>query len=273
MKKFGILAVLVLALTVVLAGCGGKEEVLKVGATAVPHAEVLNEVVKPALEKEGIKLEVVVLQDYVTPNTMLAEKELDANYFQHIPWLENTNKEKGLNLIPLVGVHIEPMGAYSNKEKAYQSIDELPNGATVAVTNSSSEIGRVLALLEANGLIKLKDGVGINGQLTDIVENPKNLKFTQLDPAMLPRAIEDPKVDLAVINTNFALQANLVPAKDALILEDADSPYVNVLAIRPDNKEDARIQKLAEVLLSEEVKTFIEEKYAGAVVPAQKKYE
>lgn len=270
MKKAGLLLIAVLLLFSITA-CGGKGgEVIKVGATPVPHAKILNDVVKPELAKQGITLEVVTFQDYQLPNTQLAEKQLDANYFQHLPFLETTNKEKGYNLVPVAGVHIEPVGVYSNKEKKYTSIDQIPDGGTIAVTNDPSNLGRFLALLEKNHLIKLKDGVGTNGTLQDIVENPKNLQFLSMDPPLLPRAIEDPKVDVAVINTNFALQAGLNPLKDALILEDKDSPYVNILVTRADNKDDPKIKKLAEVLTSDAVKKYIEEKYKGAIVPAQK---
>jgi len=270
---------LVLAVAVLLFGvaaCGGgsasSSKVLTVGATAVPHAEILNEVVKPELAKEGIDLKVVIFQDYVQPNEKLYEKELDANYFQHLPFLEQTNKEKGYNLVPLIGVHIEPLGAYVAKGKAYKSAQDLPNNADIAITNDPTNVGRMLLLLERQGLIKLKEGVGEKAQITDVVENPKNLKFRQMDAAMLPKALDDPKVDLALINTNFALQAGLNPTKDAIFIEDSTSPYVNILAIRPDSKDDPRLQKLAEVLLSPAVKEYIETKYKGAVVPAQVRY-
>ncbi|MBT9253060.1 MAG: methionine ABC transporter substrate-binding protein [Brockia lithotrophica] len=227
---------------------------------------------KPELAKEGIDLKVVIFQDYVQPNEKLYEKELDANYFQHLPFLEQTNQEKGYNLIPLVGVHIEPMGAYVAKGKAYKNAHDLPNNAVVAITNDPTNVGRMLLLLERQGLIKLKEGVGAKAQITDVVENPKNIKFHQMDAAMLPKALDDPKIDLVLINTNFALQAGLNPLKDAIFLEDSSSPYVNVLAVRPDSKDDPRIQKLAEVLLSPAVKEYIETKYKGAVVPAQVRY-
>ncbi|PTQ51644.1 MAG: Methionine ABC transporter substrate-binding protein [Brockia lithotrophica] len=268
-----------LAVAVLLFGasaCGGggtaSSKTLTVGATAVPHAEILNDVVKPELAKEGIDLKVVIFQDYVQPNEKLYEKELDANYFQHLPFLEQTNQEKGYNLIPLVGVHIEPMGAYVAKGKAYKNAHDLPNNAVVAITNDPTNVGRMLLLLERQGLIKLKEGVGAKAQITDVVENPKNIKFHQMDAAMLPKALDDPKIDLVLINTNFALQAGLNPLKDAIFLEDSSSPYVNVLAVRPDSKDDPRIQKLAEVLLSPAVKEYIETKYKGAVVPAQVRY-
>jgi D-methionine transport system substrate-binding protein len=247
------------------AGHAGQEVTLKVGATAVPHAEILNQVVKPALEKEGVKLDVVIFQDYVLPNTQLAEKELDANYFQHIPWLEATNKEKNLNLTYVAGVHIEPLGVYSNKAKAYKDLASLPAGAKVAITNGTSEHGRVLALLEKAGLLKLKDGVGINGTIADIVE--KKIELVELEPAMLPRALDDAAVDAAVINSNFALEAGLNPAKDAIYLESGENnPYVNVLATRQDNKDSDAIKKLAKALTSPEVKDFIDKTYKGSVL-------
>lgn len=243
----------------------GQEVTLKVGATAVPHAEILNEVVKPLLEKEGVKLDVVLFQDYVLPNTQLADKELDANYFQHVPWLENTNKEKGLDLTYVAGVHIEPLGVYSNKAKAYKDLASLPQGAKVAITNAQSEHGRVLALLQAAGLVKLKDGVGINGSTADIVE--KKVELVELEPAMLPRSIDDAAVDAAVINSNFALEAGLNPSKDSIYLESGkDNPYVNVLAVRPDNKDSDAIKKLAKAVTSPQVKEFIDSKYKGSVL-------
>lgn len=242
----------------------GQEVTLKVGATAVPHAEILNQVVKPALEKEGVKLDVVLFQDYVLPNTQLADKELDANYFQHIPWLEATNKEKGLNLTYAAGVHIEPMGVYSNKSKAYKDLASLPQGAKVAITNGQGEHGRVLALLQSAGLIKLKDGVGINGTIADITE--KKVELVELEPAMLPRSIDDPSIDAAVINSNFALEAGLNPAKDSIYLESGENnPYVNVLAVREDNKDSDAIKKLAKAMTSPEVKDFIDKNYKGSV--------
>lgn len=245
---------------------GGKEAVtLKVGATAVPHAEILNQVVKPLLEKENVQLEVVTFQDYVLPNTQLAEKELDANYFQHIPWLEQTNKEKNLNLTYAAGVHIEPMGVYSNKAKAYKDIASIPAGAKVAITNGQGEHGRVLALLEKAGLLKLKEGVGINGTIADIVE--KKVELVELEPPMLPRALDDAAVDAAVINSNFALEAGLNPSKDSIFLESGENnPYVNVLAVRDDNKDSEGIKKLAKALTSPEVKDFIEKTYGGSVL-------
>ncbi|AEI42005.1 MetQ/NlpA family ABC transporter substrate-binding protein [Paenibacillus mucilaginosus] len=241
-----------------------KEVTLKVGATAVPHAEILNSV-KDKLKAEGVNLEVKEFTDYVQPNVQVFEKQLDANFFQHTPYLDDQNKAKGMNLVKVTGVHIEPFGAYSQKIK---KADELQDGATVAIPNDPSNSGRALALLEKNGLIKLKDGAGISGTVKDIVENKKNLKIKELEAAMLPRVL--PEVDLALINTNYALEAKLNPTKDALFIEDSNSPYVNNLVSRPDNKDSEAMQKLAKALNSPEVRKFIEDKYQGAVVPAFK---
>lgn len=235
---------------------------LKVGASPVPHAEILH-FVKEKLAAEGVNLEVVEFTDYVQPNVQVYEKQLDANFFQHVPYLESFNAEKGYNLVKVNGVHIEPIGAYSKK---IAKVEELKEGAKVAIPNDATNGGRALALLEKNGLIKLTEGKGINGTVQDIVENPKKLEIVELEAATLPRVLPD--VDLAVINTNYALEADLVPTKDALLIEDKESPYVNILVSRPDNQNDEAIQKLAAALNTPEVKQFIEEKYKGAVVPA-----
>lgn len=240
---------------------------LKVGATAVPHAEILEDVVKPALEKEGIQLEVVVYEDYVQPNLNLQDKEIDANYFQHIPYLEKMSSEKNLNLVPLVGVHIEPMGIYSKKIK---SLDELKEGAVVTIPDDPTNGGRALFLLQKAGLIKLKENAGIEATVNDIAENPKKLNIKTLEAAMLPRTLED--ADIAVINTNYALQADLVPTEDALAIEESDSPYVNVLVVREEDKGNENLRKLAKALTSDEVKAYIEEKYKGSVVPAFREF-
>lgn len=233
---------------------------LVVGAT-VPHADILK-LIAPKLKEEGVELEVKEFTDYVQPNVQLYEKELDANYFQHQPYLDEQNSQNGFDLVPVVGVHVEPFGAYSNKIK---SADELADGATIAIPNDPTNGGRALLLLQKQGLIKLKDDAGITATAKDIVENPKNLKFKETDAAMLPRLL--PEVDLALINTNFALKANLNPTKDALFIEDKDSPYTNLLVARPDNKDSEAIQKLAKALTSDEVRTFINDTYEGALVP------
>ncbi len=237
-------------------------EKLVVGATQVPHAEIL-EVVKPVLAKEGVDLDIKVFSDYVQPNLQLADKELDANFFQHKPYLDTFNKDRGTHLVSVGLVHVEPFGGYSRKIK---SLAELPSGATVAIPNDPSNSGRALLLLQKQGLLKLKDPSNIVATPLDIAENPKKLKFRELEAAMLPRALDD--VELALINTNYALEAGLVPTKDALFIEGADSPYANLVAARPDNQNSPAIKKLVDALHSSEVKQFILDKYKGAVVPA-----
>ncbi|WP_448683032.1 MetQ/NlpA family ABC transporter substrate-binding protein [Pseudomonas nicosulfuronedens] len=237
-------------------------EKLVVAATPIPHAEIL-ELIKPTLAKEGVDLEIKVFTDYVQPNVQVAEKRLDANYFQTKPYLDNFNSGKGTHLVTVTGVHVEPFGGYSKK---YKSIDELPDGATVALPNEGSNSGRALLLLQKAGVIKLKDPSNALATPKDIAENPKHLKFKELESALLPRVLD--QVDLDLINTNYALEAKLNPVKDALILEDRNSPYVNYLVARPDNKDSDALKKLSAALTSPEVKAFIEKKYNGAVVPA-----
>ncbi len=259
MKKVLLFTALAAALT---AGFAQANEKLVVAATPVPHAEIL-ELIKPTLAKEGVDLQIKVFTDYVQPNVQVAEKRLDANYFQTLPYLENFNKGKGTNLVTVIGVHVEPFGAYSKK---ITKIEDLKDGATVAIPNEGSNSGRALLLLQKNGVITLKDPTNALSTPKDIASNPKHLKFRELESALLPRMLD--QVDLALINTNYALEAGLNPAKDALIIEDAKSPYVNFLVARPDNKDSDAIQKLAKALTSPEVKAFIEKKYGGAVLPA-----
>lgn len=279
MKKW-TLALISLTLVTVLAACGSKpadnasepggttgggtqESVtLKVGASPSPHAKIL-EHIKPALEKEGVNLEIVEFTDYVLPNTKVDSKEIDANFFQHKPYLDNQIKERKLNLESVIAVHVEPLGAYS---KTIKSVDELKDGAVVAIPNDPSNGGRALSLLSKNGIIKLADETKLEATAKDIVENPKNLEFKEVEAAMLPRMLDE--LDFAVINTNYALEAGLDPTKDALFIEDKENPYANLLVARPDNKDSDAIQKLAKALTSEDVKTFIEEEYKGAVIPA-----
>lgn len=251
-----------LAAVAAFAALSAQAESLNVAATAVPHAEIL-EFVKPALAKEGVELNVKVFTDYVQPNIQVAERRLDANFFQHQPYLDEFNKGKGTELVAVTGVHVEPFGAYSSKIK---SLDELPQGGTVVIPNDATNGGRALLLLDKAGVIKLKDKSNILATPKDIVENPKSLKVRELEAATLPRVLT--QVDLALINTNYALEAKLNPTKDALVIEGSDSPYVNILVARPDNKDSDAMQKLAKALNSAEVKQFIEEKYKGAVVPA-----
>lgn len=257
-----------LAAALLLAGCSSSgsgdagSQTLTVAATAVPHAEILKEV-KPILAKEGVNLEIKVFADYVQPNVQVDEKSIDVNYFQTKPYLDAFNRERKTHLVIITGVHIEPFGAYSHKLK---SIDQLPDGATVAIPNDPSNNSRALLLLAKHNLITLKDPNDELATVKDITANPKNLKFKELEAAMLPRTLDE--VDLALINTNYALAAGLNPTKDALLIESKNSPYVNYLVGRPDNKDDPRVQKLAKALTSPEVKNFIEQKYHGAVLPA-----
>ncbi|MBF8722336.1 MULTISPECIES: MetQ/NlpA family ABC transporter substrate-binding protein [Pseudomonas] len=251
-----------LAVVAAVAAFSANAEPLTVAATPVPHAEILN-FVKPQLAKEGVELKVKEFTDYIQPNVQVAEKRLDANFFQHQPYLDEFNKAKGTELVSVTGVHLEPLGAYSSKIK---KLDELPSGATVVIPNDATNGGRALLLLDKAGVIKLKDNKNILSTVKDITGNDKNLKFRELEAATIPRVLT--QVDLALINTNYALEAKLNPEKDALVIEGSDSPYVNILVARPDNKDSAAMKKLADALHSPEVKQFITEKYKGAVIPA-----
>ena len=252
---------LLAVLAAVLAFGAQAADKLTVAATAVPHAEIL-EFVKPALAKQGVDLDIKVFTDYVQPNIQVAEKRLDANFFQHRPYLDEFNSGRGTNLVTVVGVHIEPFGAYSSKVK---KLADLKDGATVVIPNDATNGGRALLLLDKAGLIGLKDGKNVLSTPKDIARNPKHLKFKELEAAMLPRVLSE--VDLALINTNYALPAKLNPIKDALVIEGTQSPYVNILVARPDNKDSAAMKKLAAVLTSAETKKFIQDKYQGALVP------
>jgi len=243
-------------------GAAAHAEKLSVAATPVPHAELL-EHVKPALAKQGVELEVKVFTDYVQPNLQVAQKQLDANFFQHKPYLDEFNSNRGTDLVQVGQVHVEPFGAYSRKVK---SVDALPEGATVAIPNDPSNGGRALLLLAHHGLIKLKDPDNILATARDVAENPKKLKFRELEAATLPRVLD--QVDLALINTNYALEAGLNPTQDALFIEGSDSPYANILVTRKDNAEAESVKKLVKALQSDDVRKFIEEKYKGAIVPA-----
>lgn len=259
--KLRLTALFAAALAAVSFGAQAQTK-LTVAATAVPHAEIL-EFVKPALAKEGVTLEVKVFTDYVQPNVQVWEKKIDVNFFQHKPYLDEFNKNKRTNLVSIANVHVEPYGAYSKKVK---NPSELPKGATIAIPNDPSNGGRALILLADNGLIKLKDPKNILSTVKDISENPKGFKIKELEAATLPRVLD--QVDLALINTNYALEAKLVPTRDALFIENANSPYANILVSRPDNKDADAVKKLIAALHTPEVKKFIETKYQGAVVPA-----
>jgi D-methionine transport system substrate-binding protein len=244
-------------------GSGGGEDALVVGATAVPAGEVLTYIKDNLAEKAGLNLEIKEFTDYVLPNTALQEGTLDANLYQNQPFLDEFNKSKGTNLVPVVKAYLPPMGVYAKK---IGDISELADGATVAVPNETTNEGRALKLLAAEGLITLKDGAGANASPADITANPRHLKFKELEPAQLPRSLDD--VDAAVINNNYAQDAGLSPTEDAILLESAkDNPYANLLAVRKGDEDDPRVEKLAKLLVSADVKKFIEDKYKGSVLP------
>lgn len=246
------------------AGAAAATTVLKVGATPVPHAEILQFVRDNLAAKEGLEIQIVEFNDYVQPNVALNDKQIDANFFQHVPYMQDFGKEKGIDMVAVANVHVEPLGLYSRKVKA---IADVPNGAVVAIPNDATNGGRALQLLAAQGLITLKEGVGTSATTRDVIDNPKQIQIEELEAAQLPRALDD--TTLSVINTNYALEASLQPQQDALALESGqDNPYANVLAALSDRASDQNIQKLAKLLTSPEVKQFIEEKYQGAVVPA-----
>lgn len=275
MKK-KIAFILVLALAVLaLAACGGKDQggegdgsadltVLKVGASPVPHAEIL-EFVKPMLAKEGIDLQITQFSDYIIPNTAVEAHEIEANYFQHLPYLDSFNKDNGTHLVSAVAVHYEPMGLFAGKTA---SLDELKDGATIAVPNDPTNEARALLLLEQEGIIKVKDGAGLSATPLDIVDNPKNIKFFEAEAAAVARAIQD--VDFAIINGNYALGAGF-KVSDALAVESAESEaaqtFANIVAVYEGDESKPEIQALVKALTSEETKKFIEDKYEGAVVP------
>ena len=259
-------ATLVVGVSLLAVGCGGgdtaKEQVLKVGATPNPHAEILN-LVKDDLAKDGYKLEVVEFNDYVQPNLATNDGELAANFFQHLPYLEDFTKEHPeVKLVSAAGIHIEPMGLYSNN---FKSVAEVTDGAKVSIPNDPTNGGRALLLLQKAGLIKLADGVGITATVQDVIDNPKNIQFVELEAAQIPRTLAD--VDMAVINSNFALQVPLNPVKDSIFIEDKDSPYVNIIAVKAGSENNPEIKALVKAIETEKVKEFINSKYDGAVVP------
>nr|WP_326166254.1 MetQ/NlpA family ABC transporter substrate-binding protein [uncultured Oscillibacter sp.] len=260
-KIFALSLALILALS--LAACGGKDPLtLKVAASPTPHAEVLKQCVD-VLKEQGIELVITEYADYVVPNTAVEDGEEDANYFQHVPYLDEFNAQRGTHLVSVAGIHIEPMGLYAGKSA---SLDAIPDGGKVAVPNDPTNEGRALLLLEAQGLIKLKDSSDLASTPKDITENPKNLEFVELAAEEVPANLDE--VDIAAINSNYALGAGLNPVTDALVIEDADSPYVNVLVVKEGNEDDVAVQALVKALQSDAVKAYINDTYGGAVVPA-----
>ncbi|MGG3283127.1 MetQ/NlpA family ABC transporter substrate-binding protein [Paenibacillus solani] len=274
-KKFTLL---MLTLLLVLAGCGQqatkdeatestspqtKEEVTLKVATLIPPMTDVLELVKPMLKEEGINLDIQILSDNVQPNNALAHKEVDANFFQHVPYMEEYNANNGSELVPVTPIYNAVFGAYSKK---YKTVEELPDGATIAIPNDPSNIGRSLVMFEKNGLIKLKEGVGIKATQADIVENPHQYKFTEVDLLMLARTLDD--VDMVAMTPAYAKPLGLTPKKDALVTEGNDSDFTITLVARKDNVDSEPIQKLAKAMTSPEVKKFFEENYSEIALPA-----
>ncbi|MDH6126986.1 MetQ/NlpA family ABC transporter substrate-binding protein [Kitasatospora sp. GP82] len=270
LKSTAVVATAGLALTLTACGSSGSsagsspDKPLVVLASPTPHAQILDYVKKNLADKAGLKLDVRVVTDYVTPNTAVQDGSADANYFQHVPYLEDFNKKHGTDIVSVEPVHLEPLGLYSKKVK---SVAELPDGATVGLPNDATNEGRALKLLADNNVIKLKDGAGTAATPADVVANTKNLKWKELDAAQLPRSLGD--LDAAVINGNYALDSGLKPATDAILLEKAQgNPYANILAVKKGHENDPRVQKLAQLLHSDEVKKYIDDTFKGSVLPA-----
>lgn len=269
-KLFSLASVLVLAL--VLAACGngggGKDKTITVGASPAPHAEIL-EKAKPLLKDKGYDLKIKTINDYTTPNKLLNKGELDANFFQHTPYLKTDKKDKGYKIESAGNVHLEPMAVYSKK---YKKLTDLPKGATVYVSNNPAEEGRFLKFFEDAGLIKLKKGVKPeNATFKDIAENKKDIKFNNKQSAeYLPKIYQNEKADAVIINSNFAIDQKLSPKKDSIVVEKAkNNPYANLIAVKDGQKDNKKIKALMDVLQSKEIKDYINDKYDGAVVPAK----
>ena len=268
MKKKVLALIAVAALSVsVLAGCGAKEndeKTIKVAATAVPHAEILEQA-KPILAEQGYTLEIQVYNDYVQPNEVVESGDFDANYFQHISYLNSFNEEKGTHLVNAGGIHYEPFGLYPGKESDLAKID----GATVAVPNDTTNEARALLLLQQNGYIKLKDGAGLTATINDIVENPHNIEFVELEAAQIPRTL--PEVSFGVMNGNYAMEAGYNAGEDAILCETNESEaiavYVNVIAVKEGNENSAKTKALIDALTSETIRSFITENYKGGAIP------
>jgi D-methionine transport system substrate-binding protein len=245
-----------------LGALSAQAETIKVGATAGPHAQIL-EAVKPVAAAKGLDIKIIEFSDYIVPNAALAAGDIEANSYQNQPFLDQQNKDRGYNIVPAALTVNFPLGVYSKK---YKSWAEVPDGAQIAIQNDPTNGGRSLLLLQDKGVIKLKDGVGFRPTVLDIVSNPKKLKIIEIDAAQTPRSLDD--VDAAAINTNFAIPAGLNPQKDALLREDPKGPYVNFLAVRAADKDKPWVKTLVESYRSPEVKAFVESKFQGAVLPA-----
>lgn len=270
MKK-RVVAVLSAALfaATVLTGCGSTsggtdDKAIRVAATAVPHAEILEQA-KPLLEAKGYTLEIQIFSDYVQPNNVVESGEFDANYFQHIPYLDSFNEEQGTHLVNAGGIHYEPFGLYPGKSSDLADIE----GATIAVPNDTTNEARALLLLQDNGYLTLKDGAGLTATKLDIVENPHNIEIVELEAAQIPRTLQD--VTFGIMNGNYALEAGYTVAENALLYESADSDaaatYVNIIAVKEGNENSDKIKVLVDVLKSDDIKNYINENYNGGVIP------
>ncbi|WP_019414549.1 MetQ/NlpA family ABC transporter substrate-binding protein [Paenisporosarcina sp. TG20] len=274
MKKF-VAGILLSVSAITLAACGGGEESstggdskeLLVGASNVPHAEIL-EKAKPLLEEQGIELVIETYQDYVLPNKDLESGDLDANYFQHVPYLTSQIADHGYDFVNAGGIHIEPIGVYSKK---YKSLDELPDGGTILISNSVADHGRILSMLEAEGLLTLAEGIDkTKAEVKDIVENPKNLQFeAEYEAALLVQMYQNEEGDAVLINSNYAIDAGINPLEDSIAIEKSESPYVNIIAVQAGNENNEEIKALVKVLKSKEIQDFILEEWGGSVVPVK----
>lgn len=269
---------IVLGLVLILTACGGKKDDQKkeapagdaaesnkivIGVSPVPHEEIIENLADD-FKEAGLDVKVVVFNDYIQPNIQTNEGDLDANFYQHQPYLDAFNKEQGTDLVSIGAVHIEPLGVYSDK---ISDLKDLPEGATVIIPNDTSNGARALLILEKNGVIKLNDPTNVNATEQDIVENPKNIKFVAMEAASIAGVYKD--ADAAVINSNYALGAGLNPNTDAIAIEDAvDNPYANIVVVKKGREGEEKFKKFMEVLQSEKTKKFIEEKYEGAIIPA-----
>lgn len=267
MKRIISAVLVVVILALALAGCAKKDEnTLVVAATSAPHAEILEQC-KSAMEAKGYKLSIKVVSDYVTPNTFTEDGEVDANFFQHVPYLDQFNSENKTHLVPVAKVHYEPLGVYKGTG---ESLTSIPNGAKIAVPNDATNEARALLLLQANGVITLKENAGLTATKNDIVENPYGVEIVELEAALIPSMLSE--VAFAVINGNYALEAKL-DVNTALAIEEKDSEaaqlYANVLVVKKGNEENALVKALVEILHSEEITSFINEKYGNSVVPIQ----
>lgn len=276
MKKF-VAGILLSVSALTLGACGtdsdstsgsnGENKELVVGASNVPHAEILEQA-KPLLEEKGIDLVIETYQDYILPNEDLENGDLDANYFQHVPYLESQIADHGYDFENAGGIHIEPIGVYSKK---YDSLEELPKGASILISNSVADHGRILSMLEAEGLITLAEGIDkTKAEVKDIVDNPKDLQFeAEYEAALLVQLYENEEGDAVLINSNYAIDAGINPLEDSIAIENTESPYVNIIAVQSGNEDNEEIKALVEVLTSKEIQDFILEEWGGSVVPVK----